>query len=121
MSPDGWPVESVRSDIGSIPVASSVQKIRQPGKLPANNKSTASTEDSRRSDRRWPLGRFVRYITRRHKDQGGVTEVRIIADHPVKTVWTGYFDADHISPLVDQIEPLEDSPRAKVPYGQHPR
>ena len=73
---------------------------------------------SNAADREKNLREHLAWILGRHKKHGGVTEVRLIQEHPVKNIWSGYWDPDHLDELVDLLLP-ED--REKVPYGQHPR
>jgi hypothetical protein len=64
------------------------------------------------------LRKFVRWLTKRHAAQGGVTEIRAIADRPNKAVWSAYVKPDDVENIVATIQPVE---RPKIPYGEHPR
>jgi hypothetical protein len=64
---------------------------------------------------------FLRWLLRRHRNCGGVTEIRVIAEKPAKMVWSGYFDPAHLGALVEQIRPDPDGPRKKLPFGETPR
>ena len=75
-------------------------------------------QKSNAADRKKNLRAHLEWILRRHKEHGGVTEIRLIQEHPVKNIWSGYWEPDHLDELVDLLLP-ED--REKVPYGQHPR
>jgi hypothetical protein len=57
-------------------------------------------------------------MLRRHRKQGGTTEIRILQDHPHRSVYSGYFDLEHLDDLVELLRPIA---RNKVPYGEHPR
>ena len=52
---------------------------------------------------------FLKWLLRRHRKFGGVTEIRAIAEAPAKMVWSGYFDPQHVKALVEQITPEEDA------------
>lgn len=65
---------------------------------------------------------FVKFITSRHAARGGVTEVRILPGPGMRRgAWSGYFDQEHWRDLIEAILPLSGSPRAKIPYEDHPR
>jgi hypothetical protein len=64
---------------------------------------------------------FLKWLLPRHKKHGGITEIRAIAEQPVKMICSGYFDPTNRTSLVEQIRPAYDGPRAKIPYGDSPR
>src|SRR5262249_12365962 len=63
---------------------------------------------------------FLRYLLRRHKKQGGVTEIRVAPtkDGAGAKPMSGLFNPDQLDALVELLAPLE---RTTVPRGQHPR
>ena len=54
---------------------------------------------------------FLQWMLDRHRERGGVTEVRLLQNQPVKAIYSGYFDRDHLD---DLIELLSLSERARA-------
>jgi hypothetical protein len=63
------------------------------------------------------LCEFTDWITKRHHDCGGVTEIRILRGN---RAYIGWFDYDHQKELLEAILPTP-SIRKKIPYGDYPR
>lgn len=76
---------------------------------PATYKHSSRCQDS--------LIPFLRWLLKRHSKLGGVTEIRAMADRPVRMIWSGYYDATHVKELVAQLMPIA---RNKIPWDGAP-
>ncbi len=63
------------------------------------------------------LCQFIEWITERHNNCGGVTEIRTLQG---KRAYIGYFDNEHQKELLEAILPIPGI-RKKIPYGDYPR
>jgi len=64
---------------------------------------------------------FLAWLLARHADLGGVTEIRVLRKGRGRGTWSGYFGPDDTDALVELLAPVSESPRSRIPRGDHPR
>ncbi|TNE88691.1 MAG: hypothetical protein EP330_13770 [Deltaproteobacteria bacterium] len=63
---------------------------------------------------------WLTWLTRRHAELGGRTEIRLIRAAPDRGVWSGCVGPDHVERLIELLAPV-GAPREHIPAGDHPR
>ena len=83
-------------------------------------KLTGAAEKYFNSENGKSLCSFLELWDKRNKSTSGIIEVRILkAPGLLGKVWHGYYNK--FTKLMADIFPLPNFPRAKIPYGEHPR
>ena len=67
------------------------------------------------------LRRFLEWLLPHHAELGGLTEIRILGRGTRSGVWAAMVGPEDLDDLVDALTPLSESPRERIPAGDHPR